>query len=141
MNRRLIALALAATAAFTLTACTGGGSGGEPASDTQTVEEACAAVNETIEGVAQDFAGLSAQDPAATASAFQAAAGAVSEASANVDNAEVAALLPDIETAFEKTGEAMASVAEGDTSKVAELQTLTTDLQDSVTAFQELCLP
>ena len=44
-------------------------------------------------------------------------------------------------TAFEKTGEAMAALAEGDASKVAEMQTLATDLQGSITSFQELCLP
>lgn len=154
MNRRLIAVALAATAMFGLTACTGGGSekpdGGASTSessapaaapDSQSVEDACAAVNATIQGVSDDFANASAENPAETAAAFQSAADAIGEASAQVGNPEVAALLPDLQTAFEKTGEAMGALAEGDTSKMAEMQTLATDLQASITSFQELCLP
>ena len=149
MNRRLIALTLAATAMFGLTACTGGGSetpdsaassGGAAAPDSQSVEDACAAVNDTIQSVSDDFANVTAENPAEAATAFQSAADAIDEASAQVGNAEVAALLPDLKTAFEKTGEAMAALAEGDTSKVAEMQTLATDLQGSITSFQELCL-
>jgi hypothetical protein len=153
MNRRLIAVALAATAMFGLTACTGGGTGptdgnpsssesasGGTASSSQTVEEACASVNDTIQSVSDDFAGVTAENPADAAAAFQAAADAIGKASAQVGNAEVAALLPDIQAVFETAGEAMAALAEGDASKVAELQNLGTDLQDSFTSFQELCL-
>ncbi len=153
MNRRLITLALAATALFGLTACTANGGGtpdGDPsssestsggtASSSQTVEEACAAVNDTIQSVSDDFAGVTAENPADAAAAFQAAADAIGEASAQVGNAEVAALLPDIQAVFETAGEAMAALAQGDASKVAELQNLGTELQGSFTSFQELCL-
>ena len=153
MNRRLITLALAATALLGLTACTGGGgeapdgvpsssesASGGGASAAQTVEEACASVNDTIQSVSDDFAGVTAENPADAAAAFQAAADALGEASTQVENAEVAALLPDIQTVFETAGEAMAALAQGDASKVAELQKLGTELQDSFTSFQELCL-
>ena len=153
MNRRLIAVAFAATAMFGLTACTGGGA--EPADDTpsssgsasggtasasQTVEEACDSVNDTIQNVSDDFAGVTAENPADAAAAFQAAADAIGEASTQVGNAEVAALLPDIQAVFETAGEAMTALAQGDASKVAELQNLGTELRDSFTTFQELCL-
>lgn len=151
MNRRLITLALAATAMLGLSACTGGGatpsddassngSSGGSASSSQSVEEACAAVNDTIQSVSDDFANISAENPAEAATAFRAAADAISEASAQVGNAEVSALLPDLQVAFEKTGEAMGALAEGDASKLAEMQTLAADLQGSITSFQELCL-
>ncbi|MDO8381749.1 MAG: hypothetical protein Q7T17_02015 [Microbacterium sp.] len=149
MNRRLIALALAATATFGLTACTGAGpespegtESSNPASapESQTVEEACASVNDTIQSVSDDFEGVTAEQPEDAAAAFQAAADALGDASAEVGNAEVAALLPDIQAVFEAAGEAMTALAEGDATKVAELQNLGTDLQESFTAFQELCL-
>ena len=35
----------------------------------------------------------------------------------------------------------MGALAEGDASKMTEMQTLATDLQASITSFQELCLP
>lgn len=148
MNRRLITLALAATAVFGLSACTGGGdaapsddaSSGGSASSSQTVEEACAAVNDTIQSVSDDFANVSAENPEEAATAFQAAAEAIGQASSQVGNAEVSALLPDLEVAFQKTGEAMEALAAGDASKLAEMQTLAADLQGSITSFQELCL-
>lgn len=149
MNRRLIALALAATATFGLAACTGGGtdasegaesSNAASAPETQTVEEACAAVNDTIQSVSADFQGVTAEQPEDAAAAFQAAADALGDATAEVGNAEVAALLPDMQAVFEAAGEAMSALAEGDATKVAELQNLGTDLQESFTAFQELCL-
>lgn len=154
MNRRLIALALAATATFGLTACTGGGSDssdgaessnseastGASAPESQTVEEACASVNDTIQSVSDDFEGVTAEQPEDAAAAFQAAADALGDATAEVGNAEVAALLPDIQAVFEAAGEAMTALSEGDATKVAELQNLGTDLQESFTAFQELCL-
>lgn len=152
MNRRLIALALVATTTFGLTACTGSGSespegtessessNGAAAPESQTVEEACASVNDTIQSVSDDFEGVTAEQPEDAAAAFQAAADALGDATAEVGNAEVAALLPDIQAVFEAAGEAMTALAEGDATKVAELQNLGTDLQESFTAFQELCL-
>ncbi|WP_458040913.1 MULTISPECIES: hypothetical protein [Bacteria] len=155
MNRRLIALALAATVTFGLTACTGGGSespestgssrgtessnsGGAP--ESQTVEEACASINGTIQSVSADFEGVTAENPEDAAAAFQAAADALGDATSEIGNAEVAALLPDIQAVFEAAGEAMTALSEGDATKVTELQNLGTDLQESFTAFQELCL-
>jgi hypothetical protein len=154
MNRRLIALTLAATAMFGLTACSGGGSekpaaeasasesmSASAAPESQSVEDACAAVNATIQGVSEDFANVSAEDPASAAAAFKAAADALGQAGDQVGNAEVAAVLPDLKTAFETTGAAFDALAQGDTSKITEIQALSTDLQASITSFQELCLP
>ena len=100
----------------------------------------CASVNDTIQSVSDNFEGVTAEQPEDAAAAFQAAADALGDASAEVGNAEVAALLPDIQAVFEAAGEAMTALSEGDATKVAELQNLGTDLQESFTTFQELCL-
>jgi hypothetical protein len=135
MNRRLTALSLSAIAMLGLTACSGGGG-----AESQTVDEACAAVSDTINTAFTDFTGVSAAEPEEAADAFQSAADAVGDAGDDVTNAEVAELLPDIEAVFSTAAEAMTAVAEGDQARAAELQDVATDMQASLTRFQELCL-
>lgn len=154
MNRRVTALVVATVAVFGLTACTGapsgsssapsassstGGSSEEPAEGTQTVAEACAVVEDTIVDAQAGFEDVSAEDPAAAAEAMQSVAAAVGELPDKVSNADVSALLPDFVDAYATLADVLTAVAEGDMTKVGELETLGTDLQSSVAAFQELC--
>ena len=149
MHRRLATIALIGAALFGLTACTDGGApeGSSPTAgtdrgpDTQSVAEACAAVQGTIEDAASQFDEVSAEDPAAAVEAFQAAASAIGDAAGTVGNAEVAAVLPDVEQAFSAIAEAMEALSQGDIGKMAELENIGTDIQESLTAFQELCAP
>lgn len=164
MNRRTTALALVAVAGLGLTACTGspaaspsgsteasapaGGSGSG-----QTVAEACAVVQGSIEdtmaefeSAMSEFSDLSASDPTAAFEAMGTAAEAMNAAGANlgeigdqVSNTEVAEALPALEDAFVRLGEVFTAVGDGDMTRIAELQTLPVELQESVQRFQELC--
>lgn len=151
MKTRLTALAIAGIALFGLTACTGGspengsdgGSGsdaGASASSEQTVDEACSIVNDTIEGAVAEFEGISMEDPAAAVEAFQAAGDALGEEASRIGNPEVAAVLPDLETAFATVAEAMDALAAGDSTKLTELESVGSEMQASFTEFQRLCL-
>jgi hypothetical protein len=152
MHRRLATIALVGAALFGLTACTGGGStdassrsqvdaGADRGPDTQSVAEACAAVQGTIEDAAAQFDNVAVDDPAAAVEAFRSAAAAIGDAAGTVGNAEVAAVLPDVEQAFSAVADAMKAVSQGDLGKMAELENISTDIQESLTAFQELCAP
>lgn len=151
LSRRLAAVAIAAVALAGLTACTGSpaASGtGAPSSNAtseagsggaQTTEEACQLVNDTITAATDEFEQATTDDPAAVADAFHAAAESIADASGQVTNEEVAALLPPLQELFQKVSEVLPAIIEGDTSKAAEFQELGTDLQTSMQQFEALC--
>ncbi len=142
MTRRLPrALPLVAVAALLLTACTGdrNGDGGDDAAGTQSVAAACATIDETLTEAAGGLQQLDPADPAAATATMQTIADGVAEAAASVDNAEVAALLPDLESGFRSAAEAMTALAAGDASRAAELSAAVGEVQSSITAFGELC--
>lgn len=143
MTRRLPrALPFLAIAALLLTACTGDGAdggGGDDAAGTQSVAAACATIDETLTEAAGGLQQLDPADPAAATATMQTIADGVAEAAASVDNAEVAALLPDLESGFRSAAEAMTALAAGDASRAAELSAAVGEVQSSITAFGELC--
>jgi hypothetical protein len=152
MNRRFAALTIAAVALFGLTACTGssGDSGDSPPAsessapsdgDGQSVADACALVQDTIEDATAEFGEASVQDPAAVVDAMQAAAGKLAEAASQVTNEDVAAILPDLEEMFATTAEVMQGIVEGDISKLDDLTALGDGFQETTQRFQELCAP
>lgn len=150
-SRRFAAVVIAAAALAGLTACTGSpaGTGGSanssaPAEDgsgggAQTTEEACQLVQDTITDATSEFEEATGEDPAAAAEAFQAAAQSIADASADVTNEEVAALLPPLQELFERVAEVLPAIIDGDTSKLTEFEEIGTDLQTSMQQFQELC--
>jgi len=154
MNRRLAALAIAATALLGLTACTGApaGNGASPAASAnstssgstdagsgQTVRQACDLVQATIEESAADLGDISTEDPSRAAEIMQTAAAAVAELPGKVSNTEIAALLPDFTSAFQSLADALSAVAEGDLSQATQLESIGTSVQESIQKFSELC--
>lgn len=156
LSRRIAALTIAAVAALGLTGCTGfpagspsGSATGGAASESpaaggdgeQTVEEACQLVTDTITEATAEFEQATTDDPAAVADAFNAAAQSIADASTQVTNEEVAALLPSLQELFEQVAEVLPAIIEGDTSKASEFEQMGTDLQESMQQFEELCGP
>jgi len=155
MRRRLAALAIAGTAIFGLSACTGAPSvvstetssneSSAPAedggNDGQTVAEACALISDTMTQATEGFENLSAEDPAAAVAAMDAAVQALSEASTDITNEEVAALLPSLQDMFQSLADALRALADGDLSKLSEFENLGTEFQETGAQFQELCAP
>jgi ABC-type glycerol-3-phosphate transport system substrate-binding protein len=152
-SRRFAAVVIAAAALAGLTACTGspaGSNSSAPSSSapaegggegTQSTEEACQLVQDTITDATAEFEQATGEDPQAAAEAFQAAAQSIADASAEVTNEEVAAILPDLQQLFESVAEVLPAIIEGDTSKLTEFEEIGTDLQSSMQQFQELCGP
>lgn len=163
--RRLAALLVVGLALTSLTACSGipflsSGDSSSPTSSSaapaderpgttedqagdegQTTEEACALVQDTIEEATSEFENVSAEDPTAVVEAMKAAAGSIAQASSEVTNDEVAALLPSLQDLFQQVGDAMSAIAEGDVTKLAEMEELGTGFQETSEKFQELCAP
>src|SRR5690242_2129831 len=101
MNRRIAALTMAAVALLGLTACTGPGStppkpsvstSGEAdgsdgdAGDGQSVEEACALIQQTMTEATEEFSNASTEDPAAVVEAMKAAAEKLQDAASQISN-------------------------------------------------------
>lgn len=162
MNRRIAALSLSAVALLALTGCTvpptvdGSTGSARPSAsatatatpnptssegDAQSVEEACALIQDTITEASDEFGKAATDDPAQVVEAMQAAADKLSDAASQISNADVAALLPDLQEMFAKTAEIMQAIVEGDVSKLDELTTLGEDFQETTQRFQELCAP
>lgn len=153
MARRPALLSALAAAALllTLTACTGtpsstesgGGSdtGGPGGSPDQSVAEACATVNDTLTDAAAGLQQIDPADPGAATTTLHGIADGIGEAADAISNAEVSALLPDLESAFQAAADSMAALAAGDATRAAELNTAIGEVQSSITEFTELCTP
>jgi len=157
LRRRIAVLAIAGTAIFGLSACTGtpvtpqsssttGGSTPQNQDDTagdegQTTAEACTLIQDTITQATDEFENVSSEDPAAVVAAMEAAAQRIAEASTQVTNDEVAALLPSLQGMFQGVADAMGAIAEGDVSKLSEVEELGTGFQETSEKFQALCAP
>ncbi len=151
LSRRLAAVAIAAAAVFGLTGCVGfpAGSGSAAPSasassdagsgEGQTTQEACQLVNDTIPSATEEFEQATTEDPEAVAEAFRAAAQSIADASGQVTNEEVAALLPSLQELFEKVADLLPAIIAGDTSKAAEFEEMGADLQASMQEFETLC--
>lgn len=151
MNRRIAALAIAAVAVFGLTACTASPESAPTSSTTadagaedpdgQSVAEACALIQDTIQEAAAEFEGATEGDPAVIVEAMRDAADDLANAAEEITNADVAAVLPGVQEMFEKTADLMQSIVEGDVSKIGELADLGTEFQSTVQEFHDLCTP
>jgi hypothetical protein len=152
---RIAALALASVALLGITGCSGSPtasgsnspSSSSPANDetsdggTQTTEEACTLVQETMAEATAEFEQLNAEDPAAAVEAMEAAAQSLSDLSGEITNEEVAALVPSLQSMFEQVADVMKAIVAGETDRLGEMQELGTQFQETTTQFQELCAP
>ncbi len=158
IGRRLAALTLAAVTLLSVTACTGAPTGsaqpsapsssaGTPRAEDsagdqgQSTADACRLIQDTIEQASAEFDNVSNEDPAALVDAMEAAAQQLADASSQITNDEVAALLPSLQQMFSDIADVMGALAEGDASRIAEVQELGASFQETSTRFQELCAP
>lgn len=144
MRRRIrsSALALVTTLAFTLTSCADGGAPAPSPSataDTQSASAACALVRSSVADAAEKLHSLDASDPEAAAEAMGRVADGLGDVSAAIDNAEVAALLPALQTGFADAEEILQSIAAGDHSQLPALQQAAGGIKDSLEQFAQLC--
>lgn len=150
--RRAVASVAAATLAValstTLAGCafpggSGAGGAGAPASPsaspTQTVAEACALVRESVDDAAHALGSLDTSDPQAAAAAVSALSERIQDAAATIDNTDVAAVLPGLQSGFAAAAAALQATAGGDLSQLPALQQSATDIQSSLGEFAELC--
>lgn len=155
LSRRLAAVVIVAGALAGLTACTGSPAGsstpspstsssaeaGGGSGDGQTTEEACQLVNDTITAATQEFENLAADDPSAVVEGMQAAAQSLADASTQITNEEVAAIIPELQEMFEQTAEVMSAIVDGDTDRLGELQEIGSSFAETTQRFGELCAP
>ncbi len=150
IGRRTTAVTLAAVALLGLPACTGAPSASpEPrasssgattprpetsaAGEGQSTADACALIQDTIEEASANFDNVSSEDPAALVDAMEAAAQQLAAASSRITNEEVAALLPSLQQMFSDVADVMGALAEGDASRIAEVQELGASFQETST--------
>lgn len=144
MPRRTIAVAAAAVALLALAGCTApGGSeddaaSGVPGSD-QSVSDACARIDDVLARATTGLQEMSSDDPAASAQALRTISDGLGSAAADIGNADVAALLPDLRTAFASAADSMEAVAGGETDRATALGDALSDVRGSVERFGELC--
>ncbi|MGC5222405.1 hypothetical protein ACPW96_07345 [Micromonospora sp. DT81.3] len=113
---------------------TGGG-------DSSGIADACAVIGQAITDATAGMEGVEpSADPQAAIDAMNASAEAIGAAISDIDNEEVAAAAKGLQEGFAGIAEATAAVMGGDVTKAAELETLSTEFEESFTAFQELCV-
>ena len=152
MNRRITALAIVVAAVFGLTACTAfptpsptasrtAQASETPAAEGQTVAEACALVQDTIEQASKDFQNAAEDDPAAVVEAMKTAAAKLGDAADQITNEDVAAVLPGVQEMFDTTAGILQDIVEGDVSAIGKLATIGETFQETVQQFEDLCAP
>lgn len=139
----VLTFAIAATCGMALTACTA-----EPddattsptsTSGTQTVAEACTAVQESVQDAAASLQRLDPSDPGASLDAMNDVADSLADAAGAVDNADVAAILPELQEGFSTAADTLGAIAGGDLSRLPALQDAATAIQDSLQDLTTLC--
>lgn len=135
-RRGLIALTLAGTLA--LAGCAAG-TGTAPTASAQDVGAACAAVRENVADAAERLTQLDVTDPQASARVMGDVAASLSDAAGEIDNPEIAGLLPELQTGFTHPADALGAIASGDLTQLAALQSATAGIQESFAAFTKLC--
>jgi len=152
MYRRVTALTIAAAALLGVTACTASPApsptaartaeaSATPDADGQSVAEACALVQDTIEQAAEDFRSTAQDDPSAVVEAMNNAVAKLGEAAEQITNEDVAAVLPGLEEMFTTAAGVLQDIVEGDVSKIGELATMGETFQETVQQFEDLCAP
>lgn len=135
-RRGLIALTLAGTLA--LAGCAAG-TGTAPTASAQDVGAACAAVRENVADAAERLTQLDVTDPQASARVMGDVAASLSDAAGEIDNPEIAGLLPELQKGFTHAADALGAIASGDLTQLAALQSATAGIQESFAAFTKLC--
>jgi hypothetical protein len=114
----------------------------EDSSASASVADACAVISDAVTDATAGFDDMQAsEDPQAAIEAMKASADAIGAAIGGIDNEEVAAAARGMQAGFMGMAEATKAIMDGDVSKAAELQDLSTEIVKSFTAFQELCVP
>lgn len=154
MNRRIVALTIAAVVALGLTACSGGSDDAPssepaatsaPAEDTsteQTVADACVSMAGPLQEEATTISEVAnaASDPQSAVDAWTANVDAFRTVSESVTNPEVKAAATAVYEDTAAMSDAIAKIyVDGDTGAVTELTTATTDMQTSYIALNTLC--
>ena len=132
----------AVAALFAATLALGACAGSSPSptsSDTQTVAEACDTVRAGVDDAVTQLRAIDPGDPQAAVTALSGVADRLGAAAGAVGNADVAALLPELQQGFAAASETLTAIAGGDLSQLPKLQQITTDIQDGFTRFAELC--
>lgn len=150
MTVRRTARILFSAAALTLAATILAGCTGDPgtamsgASDTpgtQSIADACTAVGDTVTDAVDHLGAVDVTDPAASVDALREVADRLGAAAAIVDNADLDAVLPDLQRGFEAAGAAVQGLAGGDLAQLSALQRATGDIQSAFARFSALCGP
>lgn len=132
----------AVAALFAATLALGACAGSTPSptsSDAQTVAEACDTVRAGVDDAVTQLRAIDPGDPQAAVTALSGVADRLGAAAGAVGNADVAALLPELQQGFAAASETLTAIAGGDLSQLPKLQQITTDIQDGFTRFAELC--
>lgn len=135
----LVAIALGTVIFTGCTADPQGPAARPPVGDGQTAATACELVRDSVDDAAAQLQTLDTNDPQAAFEAMSRVATQLGEATAEVTNAEVAALLPDLQAGFASAAEVLQSIAGGDLSQVPALQVAAMDIQDAFGAFATVC--
>lgn len=153
MSRRVIALTIAAAAVLGLSACTASTTDGSPAASQpaggpdgegdggQSVEDACALVQDTITQATDEFEQAASEDPAAVVEAMRAASEKLGAIASEVTNDQVAAVLPSLQEMFTEVSEIMDAIVGGDVTKLDDLTSIGESFQQTTESFQQLCAP
>ena len=150
LARRIAVFAFAASAALGLAACTSSptsppprasANADAPGDEGQSVQDACALVQDTISEATGEFEDVGAGDPAAVVESIKAAADRIAAASSQVTNDQVAAILPSLQDMFAKVGDTMTAIVGGDVTKFEDLSALSESFQETTQKFQEICAP
>lgn len=145
-RRALVTVALSLALGLGLAACTAGddrdGGSTDGGEATQSVEQACTIVSEEVQTAVAGFEEAAQDDPEVAAETLRSAADGLEQASARITNAEVSAILPELQDLFGRLGEVVEDVlVDGDISQADALQTIATDFQGTLGEFQSLCAP
>lgn len=142
---RFAATAAAALLACALSGCAGIGTGAAstpapmPTVSAQSVADACAAVTASVQDATAQLQALDTSSPQAASEGLSQVAARLGDAVAAIDNADVAAVLPDLQTGFARAAEVLQAIAGGDMTQLPALQQAAADIQSSLEKFATLC--
>lgn len=110
-----------------------------PTDSAQSVEVACDVVRSSVADAATQLQQLDVTDPEASVAAISGVAEEIGQAMAAVQNADVAAILPGLQSGFAQAAEVLQAIGGGDLSKLPALQQATSDIQSALADFAALC--
>jgi len=141
-RRRAAGPLLALAVSILLAGCAGFGTDAPsptPSDSAQSVEAACDVVRSSVADATTQLQQLDVTDPQASIAAMSGVADEVGQAMTAVQNADVAAILPPLQSGFAQATEVLQAIAGGDLSKLPALQQATGDIQSALADFAALC--